>query len=359
MLQVVFLIVCAGDCGRADLAAFPHDFKVPGDVFGGAGGGEDAGDRNRLTRFPVVMVAGTAGNHRFWTGGASTGENSVPGGAYTAFLKTGFHPIELWMIDFAEPGRRMTSLEEATDDLKHFIAAVMGYCGADRVQILAFDTGCLLSRLTIMKYRIAHWIESEVYIGGPFHGTDPPPDPVESLHGFPNSWCLKPGSSLLEELRLAGETPSFYNPLTGSPHKIRTLTIRNGLHGGDLRFNSNPDSPALLGAMNVMLPELDHEQLCTHASAMDVYIPFLDRPCRPYSEIEDEDGDGFRGVKHGGPDCDDGNPAIFPGAAEEVEDGVDQDCNGADLYLRFGRDCEVVLDQTENAVFGPKESGRD
>ena len=29
-------------------------------------------------------------------------------------------------------------------------------------------------------------------------------------------------------------------------------------------------------------------------------------------------------------DCDDGNPAIFPGAPDSLGDGIDQDCSGAD-----------------------------
>ena len=349
LLPAVLLTVVLVNCNAyAGSSAFPEDFKAPADVFGGAGGGGGSSDRMLLSKYPVVMVSATAGNHRLWTGGDSSGGgggsgSGSDGGVYGALTRAGFHPVELWMIDFAPPGKRMTSLEEATDDLKHFITAVMLYTGADRVQVLAFDTGCILSRLTILKYRIAHWIESEVYIGGPFHGIDPPPDPNESLLGFPNSWCLAPGSTLLDELRLAGETPIHKNPITGSPHEIATLTIRNGLFGGDHRFDSNPDSPALLGAVNMMLPDLDHGQLRTHPAAMDVYIPFLDRPCRPYSENEDVDGDGFRGASYGGPDCDDADPLIYPGAAEIAEDGKDQDCNGADLYPGLSRDGEIPL----------------
>jgi hypothetical protein len=41
----------------------------------------------------------------------------------------------------------------------------------------------------------------------------------------------------------------------------------------------------------------------------------------------DSDGDGHGSLI----DCDDGDPAIYPGAAELCDDGIDQDCSGADL----------------------------
>ncbi len=46
----------------------------------------------------------------------------------------------------------------------------------------------------------------------------------------------------------------------------------------------------------------------------------------------DDDGDGFT-ENHG--DCDDDDRAIFPGADEIVDDGVDQDCDGAEETIGF------------------------
>ncbi|BCR04652.1 hypothetical protein DESUT3_17210 [Desulfuromonas versatilis] len=48
----------------------------------------------------------------------------------------------------------------------------------------------------------------------------------------------------------------------------------------------------------------------------------VDEGCAP-----DADGDGYSAAV----DCNDGNPFIFPGAPENCGDGIDQDCSGADL----------------------------
>jgi hypothetical protein len=44
----------------------------------------------------------------------------------------------------------------------------------------------------------------------------------------------------------------------------------------------------------------------------------------------DLDGDGYSGAGFGGPDCNDANPAIHPGAQDVPHDGIDQDCSGKD-----------------------------
>ena len=45
----------------------------------------------------------------------------------------------------------------------------------------------------------------------------------------------------------------------------------------------------------------------------------------------DVDGDGFDPIAAGGTDCDDTDPFVFPGFPEIPDDGIDQDCDGADL----------------------------
>jgi choline-sulfatase len=53
----------------------------------------------------------------------------------------------------------------------------------------------------------------------------------------------------------------------------------------------------------------------------------------PLRKLSDRDGDGF-GASFGGGDCDDKNPAVYPGAEEVLDNGIDEDCSGADLTKR-------------------------
>ncbi|HEY7465671.1 MAG TPA: putative metal-binding motif-containing protein, partial [Dehalococcoidia bacterium] len=48
-------------------------------------------------------------------------------------------------------------------------------------------------------------------------------------------------------------------------------------------------------------------------------------------EASDADGDGYgAGLRVDIDDCNDGNAAIHPGAADTAGNGVDEDCDGAD-----------------------------
>lgn len=49
----------------------------------------------------------------------------------------------------------------------------------------------------------------------------------------------------------------------------------------------------------------------------------------------DTDLDGFFDVAGGGTDCDDTNSAIYPGAPETPDNGIDEDCNGVDATACF------------------------
>ncbi|OQY53213.1 MAG: hypothetical protein B6245_23005, partial [Desulfobacteraceae bacterium 4572_88] len=67
------------------------------------------------------------------------------------------------------------------------------------------------------------------------------------------------------------------------------------------------------------------------------------------STLDDIDDDGDTFTENAG-DCDDANPAVYPGAEEICGDGIDQDCDGADLICPEDLDSDDDGDTfTENA----------
>jgi len=78
----------------------------------------------------------------------------------------------------------------------------------------------------------------------------------------------------------------------------------------------------------------------------------------------DLDGDGFQDaacsyLDEAVQDCDDGDPGIHPGAEDICEDGVDQDCNGADLHCGFAGSYDLAsADAVLTATSPLADSGR-
>ena len=79
-----------------------------------------------------------------------------------------------------------------------------------------------------------------------------------------------------------------------------------------------------------------------------------DPPCE-CEEPTDADGDGHLRPECGGDDCDDTDPDIYPGAPEICGDGIDQDCDGADEEC----DCPEPSDQDGDGHMRPECGGDD
>lgn len=73
-------------------------------------------------------------------------------------------------------------------------------------------------------------------------------------------------------------------------------------------------------------PDCDDADPSVNTSAAEVYYDGIDQNCDMLSDY-DADLDGFDSDMYGGTDCDDAAADIYPGAPE-LEDGIDNDCNG-------------------------------
>lgn len=336
MFRMVILVIaclCPGIVFPTD-HAFPSDFVTPKEVIGGAGGAEIR-DRSLLRHLPVIFIADNQRIHTDWLG-ANCGPSE--GNVYKAFIDQGFDPFELWMLDLVPAeSHQLTSLELRTDNLKEMVFAVLRYTGANQVNILAHGAGAVLAQATLVKYNLFYAVHSVAYVAGPFHGSFACSF-ERCIDGFPVCCALTPGSDFLQDVLLPDETPHDPGHTPQGPWATRYLTVRNGRRFGDTWFLKNPESPNLDGAVNLAFGHLSHDGLRCSADVLSEVIPFLTVPTFPFKSDRDNDGDGYQGLHWGGPDCDDNDQKIFPGAVDACEDSIDQDCNAVDISCLPGKD---------------------
>jgi hypothetical protein len=121
-------------------------------------------------------------------------------------------------------------------------------------------------------------------------------------------------------------------------------TLAAGAHTADVRAidaAGNTDASPATWNWTVLSVDADHDGFRTagnpadcddsnpaiHPGAVDIPDDGIDQDCSGADAVNlDRDGDGYNRPV----DCNDSNPAVHPGAADTPEDGIDQDCSGAD-----------------------------
>jgi hypothetical protein len=296
------------------------------------GGPQGRQDCASLSHHPVILVHDNGEGPERWFEGPG-------GGTAGALAAAGFTACEIWAVRLGERGRPMRSLEELTDDLAFFMGSVLAYSGAPRVQLLAEGEGAIIAHATLAKYRLHPLVHAAVYLEAPFQARADCSD-TRCFEGEPSCCALGPGSTLLARITRPPAAPLAL----GSGGHLRYLTLGAGAR----------DGWGLAGSTEHRVPGLGASPLESIAEAWSPVLEALGDPAAACDPADDADGDGFCARSQGGADCDDGDPAIHPGADELEADGVDQNCNDHDVDRRFpGWACERPLDGADRVPPSP------
>jgi pimeloyl-ACP methyl ester carboxylesterase len=230
-------LAAAGQAGAGPAVgtSFPAGFATPVDAslgvpvlgFGAAGA---------LSRTPVILLHG---NNDTPYATACNPYGNMHDLAQFLVDHAGYRPSEVWALGYQ--GDQCDLLPDQTrrsgpahttvaniPDLRAFVAAVLAYTGAKRVDIVGHSLGVTLARAWMKEDHAAHLVRRFVAIDGPNHGIiNCSPDPlnywqVPALGGF------TPDSAVCREYG-AADTPflTWLNHGDETPGPTKWLVIRN------------------------------------------------------------------------------------------------------------------------------------
>lgn len=164
--------------------------------------------------------------------------------------------------------------------------------------------------------------------------------PSDGLDIIGCGWQPGNGVALVRSSNLASEAVLWlheYGHNVGLPHNTGGLPVC----GNGIRESGEACDGAQLGTATCQTQGFDAGTLACGAGC--VYDLSLCTHC------PDADDDGVKSLAcQPGGDCDENDASIRPGAAEICGDGIDQDCNGADM--RAG--CKTSVGTRENCTNG-------
>ncbi len=94
---------------------------------------------------------------------------------------------------------------------------------------------------------------------------------------------------------------------------------------------------------------------CAGTALMTLMACYGMMPRQGYNEHPDGDGDNVTADR----DCDDANPAVYPGAADTDGDGLDSNCDGVDGWADPSAPAPVAADPALDGGVAPKAIATD